>query len=170
MAPQSICEWQGELWPDMNRTGPARPVQTIQGDCIFQYNVKGSKALLTPTADIYLALDQAFYHFNRDLFESALSAPVITLAQKGRRTSGFLRSKRFEQVAAARTADELAMNPWHFSLPVETVLTTLCHQMIHLWQTSCGMPSRAGYHNRQWADQAKKIGLHPSENGMPGGR
>src|SRR5262249_47443792 len=43
-------------------------------------------------------------------------------------------------------------------------------EMTHLWQHHCGKPGRGSYHNRQWADQMKTIGLHPSSTGKKGGK
>jgi hypothetical protein len=42
--------------------------------------------------------------------------------------------------------------------------------MVHLWQYHVGSPSRSGYHNREWADMMKRLGLPPSDTGKPGGR
>lgn len=50
------------------------------------------------------------------------------------------------------------------------ILSTLAHEMAHLWQHYFGKPSRTGYHNKEWADRMEKIGLMPSETGRPGGK
>jgi ribosomal protein L37E len=50
------------------------------------------------------------------------------------------------------------------------VLSTLTHEMAHLWQAHCGTPSRGGYHNREWAQKMVELGLIPSDTGRPGGR
>jgi hypothetical protein len=42
--------------------------------------------------------------------------------------------------------------------------------MVHVWQAVFGKPSKGGYHNRQWAEQMKAIGLQPSATGVPGGK
>ncbi|MER9586065.1 sprT domain-containing protein [Mesorhizobium sp. M0276] len=44
------------------------------------------------------------------------------------------------------------------------------HEMTHLWQHHFGKPSRAGYHNKEWAAKMHAIGLHPSDIGRPGGK
>ena len=53
---------------------------------------------------------------------------------------------------------------------IEHVLSTLAHEMVHLWQHHCGKPGRGRYHNRQWAQRMKAIGLHPSSTGKEGGQ
>lgn len=41
--------------------------------------------------------------------------------------------------------------------------------MVHLWQQEYGTPSRAGYHNQEWAKEMDRVGLVPSSTGAPGG-
>jgi hypothetical protein len=43
------------------------------------------------------------------------------------------------------------------------------HEMVHLWQFRLGTPSRKGYHNREFAEKMKSVGLMPSSTGQPGG-
>lgn len=67
--------------------------------------------------------------------------------------------------------DEIALNPMHFEARGDKdVLSTLAHEMVHLWQHHFGKPSRAGYHNAEWAAEMCKIGLIPSRTGLLGGR
>ena len=67
--------------------------------------------------------------------------------------------------------DEIALNPAHFAsrTPTET-LSTLVHEMVHLWQHHFGKPSRTGYHNKEWAAKMREIGLIPTDTGQPGGK
>ena len=55
-------------------------------------------------------------------------------------------------------------------VPDESIISTLVHEMAHVWQETYGDPSRRGYHNRQWAEKMREIGLQPSSTGEPGGR
>ncbi len=67
--------------------------------------------------------------------------------------------------------DEIALNPRYFhDRPVTEVLSTLAHEMVHLWQHHYGKPGRGRYHNRQWAERMKAIGLQPSSTGKEGGQ
>jgi hypothetical protein len=34
--------------------------------------------------------------------------------------------------------------------------------MTHVWQHTLGYPQRRSYHDREWADKMKEIGLKPS--------
>jgi hypothetical protein len=70
-----------------------------------------------------------------------------------------------------RVTDEIALNPSHFhARTTEQSLSTLVHEMAHLEQHHFGTPSRAGYHNAQWARRMEAMGLIPSDTGTPGGR
>ncbi len=69
-----------------------------------------------------------------------------------------------------RTVDELGLHPGFFTLrPVEEVLSTLVHEMVHHWQDSFGQPSRSNPHNKQWAQKMRAVGLEPSSTGLPQG-
>ena len=50
------------------------------------------------------------------------------------------------------------------------ILGTLVHEMCHQWQHELGNPSRSGYHNKEWGNKMKEVGLYPSSTGQPGGR
>ncbi len=124
---------------------------------------------LKPTRDTYDAFQHAYDHFNWMLFEAELPNCLITLQRKGR-TYGYFHRKRFAR-EDGKICDEIALNPAHFrSRSAEEVLSTLVHEMTHLWQFHFGTPGRGRYHNRQWAEKMKSLGLHPSDTGSPGGR
>ena len=95
----------------------------------------------------------------------------MTLQRKNR-ALGYFSPKRFGALTEkGLTTDEIAMNPAHFATRTPTeVLSTLAHEMAHLWQEHFGKPSRACYHNKEWAEKMKAIGLHPSATGLPGGK
>ena len=50
------------------------------------------------------------------------------------------------------------------------ICQTLGHEMVHVKQHAFGQPSARGYHNVQWAQMMKAIGLQPSSTGMVGGK
>ena len=126
----------------------------------------------TPTLEAYGELQTAYDHYNRTLFHDALPPCLITLHRESHRVLGYFSHKRFVRLADGRTAtDEIAMNPMHFAgRSVVAVLSTLVHEMVHLWQAHLGQPSRKAYHNKEWAEKMKAIGLQPSDTGEPGGK
>ena len=66
---------------------------------------------------------------------------------------------------------ELALNPDGFHGRTDgLILSTLVHEMCHVWQETHGTPPRRGYHDRQWAGKMREIGLQPSSTGEAGGK
>lgn len=125
--------------------------------------------LMKPTKETYERFQQAYEHFNRTLFDGTLPNALITL-QRRRRTLGYFARARFSDDAGC-AADEIALNPAHFAYRVlPDILSTLVHEMVHLWQHHHGIPGRGRYHNREWAEKMKAIGLQPTDNGMDGGQ
>lgn len=125
----------------------------------------------SPTPETYDALQRAYDHFNRDLFGGTLPSCLITL-QRQRGAYGYFSGDRFQaSKGKPATADEIAMNPTHMGARSDTqTLSTLAHEMVHLWQHHHGTPGRRGYHNAEWAAKMKTVGLTPTSTGEPGGK
>lgn len=123
------------------------------------------------TAPTYNKWQAAYDHYNAELFGGALPPCLITLHGKDHRSFGYFSPSRFGHMRdAARTTDEIALNPMKFkSDGVVEALQTLVHEMVHLWQQHHGTPSR-GYHNGEWSAKMESIGLMPSNTGKPGGK
>jgi predicted SprT family Zn-dependent metalloprotease len=118
----------------------------------------------------YGNLQRAYDFFNVELFESTLPSLLITLHRK-RNTLGYFSRQRFQARKAGDRVHELALNPDGFSgRSDEYILSVLVHEMAHAWQETCGKPGRGRYHNCEWGQKMKAIGLHPSNTGEPGGK
>jgi predicted SprT family Zn-dependent metalloprotease len=121
-----------------------------------------------PTRETYDPLQQAYENLNRSLFAGELPNCLITL-QRSKKSFGYFCGDRFGRADGTLT-DEIALNPSHFrDRPQEEVLATLAHEMAHLWQHHFGTPGRGRYHNREWADKMKSIGLQPTSTGKDDG-
>lgn len=118
----------------------------------------------------YVGLSDAYKFFNKRLFDDKLPACLITMQRK-KSARGYYSPDRFKASGVQGGVDEIALNPATFNDRTETeVLSTLVHEMAHLWQQHFGKPSRGNYHNQQWADKMKAIGLQPSDSGLPDGK
>ena len=107
---------------------------------------------LKPTKETYNEMQVAYEFFNENLFCDSLPNCLITL-QREKRTLGYYSPDRFVNKSQIKT-DEIAMNPSYFSIrSIEETLSTLVHEMVHLWQEHFGKPGRARYHNKEWADK-----------------
>jgi predicted SprT family Zn-dependent metalloprotease len=117
----------------------------------------------------YGAFQTAYDFFNAELFSGTLPAVLITL-QRHSKSYGFLAPEKFIGRSEQAATHELALNPDHFGRTDEAILSTLVHEMCHVWQQTHGTPPRKSYHDRQWAAKMIEIGLQPSSTGAPGGK
>lgn len=117
----------------------------------------------------YTCLQQAFDHFNTTLFAGELPPCLITLRSSSRQF-GYHHKDRFIN-RQGQMLDELGLHPGFFTLrPVQEVLSTLVHEMVHHWQEHLGHPGKSNPHNREWARKMREIGLVPSSTGLPEGK
>jgi predicted SprT family Zn-dependent metalloprotease len=122
-----------------------------------------------PTRITYESLMVAYDFFNERLFGRHLPRCLITMQRK-KRVYGYFSKGRFGTLEGEVT-DEIALNPMHFrNRTTEQCLSTLVHEMTHLRQHHFGKPSRIGYHNSEWGDLMRAVGLIPSSTGAPGGK
>ncbi len=124
-----------------------------------------------PTQQTYDSLTKAYEHFNVALFGGKLPPCLITM-QRYKGAYGYFSGGRFASASSPEEiTDEVALNPNHFAArSAASVLSTLAHEMVHLWQHHFGTPSRTGYHNKEWAAKMREIGLIPTDSGEPGGK
>jgi len=127
---------------------------------------------MNATKETYLSLEEAYFDFNQWLFGGNLPECLITLNRK-KGTNGYYHAEIFEgkNGNTGKKVDEIAMNPDEFMRDDMEVLSTLAHEMCHLWQHHFGdKKSRRAYHNGEWADKMESIGLMPSDTGEEGGK
>jgi len=118
----------------------------------------------------YQAFQDAYDFFNAALFDGGLPQLLVTLQRRGR-SYGYFAAERFTGRREAGAVHELALNPDGFTdRSDEAILSTLVHEQVHVWQHTCGIPPRRGYHDRQWGAKMREVGLHPSDTGLPGGK
>src|SRR5262245_21737335 len=111
-----------------------------------------------PSRQIYSAVQLAFQKFDRAFYSGALSHHrcIFTL-QRCRCAYGFFAPERFAN-ASVYMAHEIALNPKYFrERPAIELLSTIAHEITHLWQHHNGRPGRRGYHNKQWANEMIRI-------------
>jgi hypothetical protein len=129
-----------------------------------------TRKMETITQAHYRALQEAYDFFNGELFEGSLPHVLVTL-QRHAKTKGYFAPERFAGRLEEATVHELALNPDEFSgRSDELILSTLVHEMTHVWQQAYGRAPRRSYHDRQWAAKMQDLGLQPSDTGEPGGK
>jgi predicted SprT family Zn-dependent metalloprotease len=131
-----------------------------------------------PTAEQMDAYQKGWGYYNEKLFDGKLEQPLLShsrhrgakgffnpLAYFDRRYWEMSEEERAEWKAAGGerlATSEISLNPDHISgRSAAEVYSTLVHEQVHQWQFMFGKPSRRGYHNRQWANKMKEVGLQP---------
>jgi len=139
---------------------------------------------MTITSKTYEDIQTAYNHFNSELFNNTLPEVLLTLVPH-KSAYGYFRHEAFTVTDKAtgktkkinimgKSKDiihELALNPFSFGGRTDDqIMSTLVHEMVHLWQSLHGTPPKKAGHNREWADKMKSVGLQPSTTGQPGGK
>lgn len=116
-------------------------------------------------------LENCFSLFNEYLFGNELPLCIVTL-QRSKKSRGYFHASIFENRADEKeTCHEIAMNPAHFNRSIKEILSTLVHEMCHLWQQEFGeKKSLKSYHNKEWAEKMESIGLMASSDGTESGK
>ena len=123
-----------------------------------------------PTSCQYGNLQRAYTYFNEQLFKSELGDCLLTLRSHGKNTLGLFHAEQWTVPDEDTKCHEIALSPAWLRRPLKDVFSTLVHEMAHLWQQDFGKPSRNGYHNREWGNKMKEVGLYPSNTGEPDGK
>jgi predicted SprT family Zn-dependent metalloprotease len=117
----------------------------------------------------YATLDGAYKHFNDHLFGGGLPEVFITLNRK-KGCNGYHHNDKFISKEGDARVSEISLNPDTFGRDDIEILSTLVHEMAHLWQYKFSKPSRPGYHDKDWAKKMEEVGLMPSATGEEGGK
>ena len=106
-------------------------------------------------------LNKIFDLLNEEFFESALSRPTITI-QSTPKAYGHFSLREDTWISKLGATHEINLGAGTLSRPIENVVSTLLHEMIHYWNYECGIQdcSRGGtYHNRRFKEAAEARGL-----------
>jgi len=130
------------------------------------------KPASTPTRETYTVLQDAYDHFNKEIFGNELPQCLITLSAEMRRAYGYYRHHPFKGTKKKdQVVDEIALNPFTFAGRTDReIFSTLVHEMVHLWQHHFGELETKTAHDKEWAAKMEEIGLMPSSTGAPGGK
>lgn len=119
------------------------------------------KNAITPQE--YGGLQKAFTHLNRELFGGALPNVFITYQRKAN-SRGYFGADHFAERDGSQQQHEIALNPAAFvGRTDEQIVSTLLHEMVHLWQFIFGQAAVArlprqtmgGKNGRGWSDAVR---------------
>lgn len=114
-----------------------------------------------PTLDAAEQFQKAFEHFNDALFKGSLEDTMIAweIIKKG---SGIFRPDRWAKARGQPVCHEINLNPVaHFERDTRLTLSTLVHEMCHLWVQQIGKGKVKPYHCKNWVKKMHEIGLPP---------
>lgn len=118
---------------------------------------------------LYKYLNAIAEHFNQRLYARALPSPLFTF-KRSMGTLAYFTTNKWQQTNGLPVG-EIVLNPALFGeYSWVSLMKAIAQQQCHMWQHLYGEPSRPGYHNTQWAEKMKEIGLMPTATGKPGGR
>ena len=123
---------------------------------------------MQPTQSQFTAYSLAYDHFNEALFGGTLPRCLLNFSRKDKRVRGFFSPNRWER--GEDESHEISLNPDLLNRSLRDVMSTLVHEMCHLWQREYGTPSRNGYHNREFAEKMEDVGLVTSDTGEQDGK
>lgn len=106
-------------------------------------------------------LEEAYGVFNRAYFDSELPTVMITI-QSSLRTYGHCTTKKVWASGQERYY-ELNLSAEYISRPIEQVLATLVHEMVHIYCMEQGIKDTSNhnrYHNKRFKAEAEKRGLN----------
>lgn len=106
-------------------------------------------------------LEKIFRTLNAAYFNGELDEPVITIQSTPRAYGHVTVSKQWQR-ANGQQCHELNIGAGTLDRPIENVVATMIHEMVHLWNIKEGIRdcSRGGtYHNKKFKQAAEQRGL-----------
>lgn len=123
-------------------------------------------------------IKEAYDFFNEHLFNNELPQVVFTITRK-KNVGGFFWARQWVKKSEVKKFAQDVNNYVHeMATNLELmcdwdnkkILSVLVHEMTHIQQQEQGTPSRNGYHNKEWGNLMKDVGLYPSNTGEKGGK
>ncbi len=109
-------------------------------------------------------LEKIFRSLNQDYFDGELEEAIITI-QSTPRAYGHVTVAKAWSRADGEQRHELNIGAGTLDRPIENVVSTVMHEMVHLYNLQHGIQdcSRGGtYHNKRFRDAAEQRDLHIS--------
>lgn len=106
-------------------------------------------------------LEKIFGHLNRDWWNGELEEPIITIQSTPSSYGHVTVAKTWKRKDEER--HELNLGAETINRPIEEVVATIMHEMVHLYHLANGIKDTSrgySYHNKQFRDTATEHGLH----------
>lgn len=156
------------------RNGETQTKSIVRPNSSTEHETEEQRELV-PAIQASAELQYAVNHFNAELWDRQVPNPILTYTNKPN-CLGYFAPDKFER-ADGLVVSEIALNSAYLAVrPIELSLSTLTHELVHAWRHYLGPPNRkgskggGGYHDTVWSDEMERIGLMPTNTGLPGGR
>lgn len=112
----------------------------------------------------YAPVGKELYHFydliNVRFFEARVPTPVLSFKASRHRLGSYCNGRN-----ESGLHENITLNSRHLADPLEDVLETLVHEMVHAWQRNFGRPSAGNYHNVECRRKMAEIGIPCNAHG-----
>lgn len=124
------------------------------------------------TSRQYIALENARNYFNKHLFIKVFGVslgPTMLRPAEHRKALGYYRETSWKENAHA-PVPEISLCPYGLHRSPEKIFSNVVHELSHQYQKEYGKPGRGRYHNQEFAEIMRKVGLICPETGEPRGK
>lgn len=97
-----------------------------------------------------------FELMNKYFFDNKLDFPILNIEEK-KGANGYISPFLFS--SKDNSLHKIAINPDSFKRSEKEIISTLLHEMCHLWQLMYGKPSNNNYHNKEFHLKMLELGL-----------
>ncbi|MDZ8260605.1 SprT-like domain-containing protein [Nostoc sp. ChiQUE01b] len=130
---------------------------------VCSYDKKATDS--NPSLEQWSAYQSAFDYFNSVLFEGKLPRCILNFSRHAH-CYGFFAPTRWQNKELI--THEISLNPDEFKRPLLNTMSTLVHEMCHLWKFEFGKKAHTpGYHCKEWAAKMVAVGLIPYNINQP---
>jgi predicted SprT family Zn-dependent metalloprotease len=114
----------------------------------------------SPTHEQWQAYQRVYDYMNEILFEGRLPGCILNLSRRSH-SYGFFAPIRWHNKES--TTHEISLNPDMLERPLIDIMSTLVHEMCHLWKHEFGKKKgkTTAYHCKEWAAKMVEVGLIP---------
>lgn len=111
-------------------------------------------------------IETLYTFYNTNLFEGKLPEVIFSFSRDSKMSGMFLPEKfKIEN----KIVHELVINPDSFLPDSIDCHQMIVHEMCHVWQYQFGTPGKRGYHNQEFENIMRKVGLQTSDSGATDG-
>lgn len=114
-----------------------------------------------PMSKVVGELERCFTHFNKVLYKNTLPKVVITVQSARKQKAWGWFSKNAWTDKSERTIPEINIGAESLTRPLDELLGTLIHEMVHLcnWFNDVEDCGETGYHNKHFKAGAEAVGF-----------